>query len=57
MLALQDKYFISVFMPEEAIGLVAKLENEMVVSAGLKLPAGSEGQVHKARLYAGPETI
>ena len=24
-LALQDKYFISVFMPEEATGLVAKL--------------------------------
>ena len=54
-LALQDKYFISVFMPEEATGLVAKLENEMVVSAGLNLPVGSEGQVHKARLYAGPK--
>jgi YidC/Oxa1 family membrane protein insertase len=54
-LALQDKYFISVFMPEEATGLVAKLENEMVVSASLNLPVGSEGHVHKARLYAGPK--
>ncbi len=54
-LALQDKYFISVFMPEEATGLVAKLENEMVVSAALNLPVGSEGQVHKTRLYAGPK--
>ena len=54
-LALQDKYFISVFIPEEATGLFAKLENEMVVSAGLNLPVGSEGQVHKARLYAGPK--
>ncbi len=54
-LALQDKYFISVFMPEEATGLVAKLENESVVSAALNLPSGSEGQVHKARLYAGPK--
>jgi len=54
-LALQDKYFISVFMPEEATGIVAKLENEMVVSAGLNLPVGVEGQVHKARLYAGPK--
>jgi YidC/Oxa1 family membrane protein insertase len=54
-LALQDKYFISVFMPEDATGLFAKLENEMVVSAGLNLPVGSEGQVHKARLYAGPK--
>ncbi len=54
-LALQDKYFISVFMPEEATGLVTKLENESVVSAALNLPIGSEGLVHKARLYAGPK--
>ena len=54
-LALQDKYFISVFIPEEATGLFSKLENEMVVSAGLNLPVESEGQVHKARLYAGPK--
>ena len=54
-LALQDKYFISVFMPEEATGLVAKLENESVVSAALNLPIASDGQVHKARLYAGPK--
>jgi YidC/Oxa1 family membrane protein insertase len=54
-LALQDKYFISVFMPEETTGIVAKLENEMVVSAGLNLPVGVEGQVHKTRLYAGPK--
>jgi YidC/Oxa1 family membrane protein insertase len=54
-LALQDKYFISVLMPEDATGLVSKLENEMVVSAALNLPVGTEGQVHKARLYAGPK--
>ena len=54
-LALQDKYFISVFMPEDATGLFSKLENESVVSAGLNLPVGSEGHVHKARLYAGPK--
>ncbi len=54
-LALQDKYFISVLMPEDATGLVAKLENESVVSAALNLPVGTEGQVHKARLYAGPK--
>ncbi len=54
-LALQDKYFISVLMPEEATGLVAKLENESVVSAALNLPVGAEGHVHKARLYAGPK--
>ena len=54
-LALQDKYFISVFIPEDATGLVTKLENESVVSAALNLPVGAEGQVHKARLYAGPK--
>ena len=54
-LALQDKYFISVFIPEDATGLVAKLENESVVSAALNLPVASEGHVHKARLYAGPK--
>jgi YidC/Oxa1 family membrane protein insertase len=54
-LALQDKYFISVFIPEDATGLVSKLENEMVVSAGLTLPAGAEEHVHRARLYAGPK--
>ena len=54
-LALQDKYFISVFIPEDATGLVAKLENESVVSASLNLPVASEGHVHKTRLYAGPK--
>ena len=54
-LALQDKYFISVLIPEDATGLFSKLENDMVVSAGLNLPVESEGQVHKARLYAGPK--
>ena len=54
-LALQDKYFTSVFIPEDATGLVAKLENEGVVSAALNLPVGSDGVVHKARLYAGPK--
>ena len=54
-LALQDKYFISVFIPEDATGLVTKLENESVVSAALNLPLEAEGQIHKARLYAGPK--
>ena len=54
-LALQDKYFISVLMPEEATGLFSKLENENVVSARLKLPVSSGEQIHKARLYAGPK--
>lgn len=54
-LALQDKYFMSVFIPENASSLFSKLENERVVSAGISLPGGSGEQVHKTRLYAGPK--
>jgi YidC/Oxa1 family membrane protein insertase len=54
-LALQDKYFMSVFIPENANSLFSKLENERVVSAGISLPAGSDEHVHKTRLYAGPK--
>jgi len=54
-LALQDKYFMSVFIPENANSLFSKLENERVVSAGMSLPGGSGEQVHKTRLYAGPK--
>lgn len=54
-LALQDKYFMSVFIPENANGLFSKLETEMVVSAGMSLPGGSGEQVHKTKLYAGPK--
>ncbi|WNM61156.1 membrane protein insertase YidC [Candidatus Nitrospira neomarina] len=54
-LALQDKYFMSVFIPENANGLYSKLETEMVVSAGMSLPGGSGEQVHKTKLYAGPK--
>ncbi|MEJ2232095.1 MAG: membrane protein insertase YidC, partial [Nitrospirales bacterium] len=54
-LALQDKYFMSVFIPENASSLFSKLENERVVSAGISLPAGSGEQIHKTRLYAGPK--
>ncbi|MCA9457469.1 MAG: membrane protein insertase YidC, partial [Nitrospira sp.] len=54
-LALQDKYFMSVFIPENANGLYSKLETEMVVSAGMSFPGGSGEQVHKTKLYAGPK--
>jgi YidC/Oxa1 family membrane protein insertase len=54
-LALQDKYFMSVFIPENTNSLFSKLENERVVSAGISLPVGSGEQVHKTRLYAGPK--
>ena len=54
-LALQDKYFMSVFIPENGSSLFSKLENERVVSAGLSFPVGSGEQIHKTKLYAGPK--
>lgn len=57
-LALQDKYFMSVFIPdnpEHATGLFSQLENERVVSAGMTIAGGSEEHVYTGRLYAGPK--
>ena len=54
-LALQDKYFISVLIPENADSLFSKLESERVVSAGLSFNEGSGDHTHKMRLYAGPK--
>ncbi len=54
-LALQDKYFLSAFIPENSSGLFSKLESDYVVSAGVSFPAGSGEQVLKGRLYAGPK--
>ncbi len=54
-LALQDKYFTSVFIPENATGIFSKLETERVVTAGVAFDGGSQEQVTKGRLYAGPK--
>ncbi len=53
--ALQDKYFTSVFIPEEGTGIFSKLETERVVTAGIAFPGGTEERVHKTKLYAGPK--
>ena len=52
-LALQDKYFVSVLIPEKADEVFSTLENERVVTAGLAFSSGEE--VHNAKLYAGPK--
>ena len=54
-LALQDKYFISVLIPEKADEIFSTLESERVVTAGLSFPVSSGGQVYTAKLYAGPK--
>ena len=53
--ALQDKYFISVFIPDDANGVFAKTETERVVSVGMQFPGSSGTQSRSFRLYAGPK--
>ena len=53
--ALQDKYFISVFIPDGATGVFAKTETERVVSAGVQFPGSTGAQSRSFRLYAGPK--
>jgi len=54
--ALQDKYFISVMIPEAAArGVFAKTEMERVVTTGLEFPPSSEEPKIVFQLYAGPK--
>ena len=53
--ALQDKYFISVIIPDGATGVFAKTETERVVSAGVEFPGSTGAQSRSFRLYAGPK--
>ncbi|UCE63374.1 MAG: membrane protein insertase YidC [Nitrospirota bacterium] len=54
--ALQDKYFISVFIPDDRpSGVFAKTETERVVTAGIQFPGASGPQTRSFRLYAGPK--
>jgi YidC/Oxa1 family membrane protein insertase len=49
--ALQDKYFISVLMPQDGTAAVVKKEGDKVVSSSVRMP-GTSGQL---QLYAGPK--
>lgn len=53
--ALQDKYFLSVLMPQGAHAAVAKKEGEKLVSAGVRMPSSSAGATTILQLYAGPK--
>lgn len=54
-LALQDKYFMSVLIPDKAHEIFSTLESERVVTAGIVYQADAKEQVHTAKLYAGPK--
>ncbi|MCH8039522.1 MAG: membrane protein insertase YidC [Nitrospinae bacterium] len=53
--ALQDKYFISAIITEEATKVFAKTEAERVVTAGVGFPANRGTQPLSFGLYAGPK--
>lgn len=53
--AIQDKYFISVLMPQKATAALAKKEGDKLVSAGVRFSAPSAGSTMAMQLYAGPK--
>ena len=53
--ALQDKYFISVMIPQGAQGVFAKTEAEHVVTSGVEFPVDADGSRLRFQLYAGPK--
>ena len=53
--AIQDKYFISVLMPQKAAAALAKKEGDKLVSAGVRFPAPAGGATMAMQLYAGPK--
>ena len=53
--ALQDKYFLSVLMPQAATAALAKKEGEKLVSAGVRMQPAAAGATTALQLYAGPK--
>ena len=54
--ALQDKYFLSVLMPQGASAAFAKKEGEKLVSAGVRMPSSAGAATTMTlQLYAGPK--
>lgn len=53
--ALQDKYFLAVLLPEGAKTLHVKKEGEKLLSASVRAVSTSNGTDSRFRLYAGPK--
>ncbi len=53
--ALQDKYFLSVLIPQQASSVVAKKEGDKLVSTQVRMPVQEGGGPLALRLYAGPK--
>lgn len=54
-LALQDKYFLSVLIPKQALSVLVKKEGDKLVSAAVKMPVTPSGSTLALQLYAGPK--
>jgi len=54
-LALQDKYFLSVLIPKQALSVLVKKEGDKLVSAAVKMPVAPSGSTLALQLYAGPK--
>lgn len=52
--AIQDKYFLSVLMPQKASAALAKKEGDKLVSAGVRFASPSTSTM-SMQLYAGPK--
>ena len=53
--AIQDKYFLSVLMPQKASAALAKKEGDKLVSAGVRFAKPANGSTMEMQLYAGPK--
>lgn len=53
--ALQDKYFIGVLMPQRGTTALEKKEGDKLVSVSVKTALVGDGAVNRLRLYAGPK--
>ena len=53
--AIQDKYFLSVLMPQKASAALAKKEGDKLVSAGVRFATPGNGATMAMQLYAGPK--
>jgi len=53
--ALQDKYFLSVLMPQGGSAAMAKKEGDKLVSSSVRMPSLSNGGTSLLQLYAGPK--
>ena len=53
--ALQDKYFLSVLMPQAGTAALAKKEGDKLVSSSVRMPASGTEASARFQLYAGPK--